>query len=249
MKKSRAVFTMVYNESVFLPLWLRYYSRFFAPEDIYVLDHASTDGSTEGTGFVRQLLPESTVDAELQRNYVQGKQQELISTYETVLYTDVDEFVAPDPEMGTLGDYLGKFTSEYVNCNGYEILHMKGESPIDVNRPILEQRSHWFPNDDFLSKPLLTRIPMTWDVGCHTTPKGKRQDKSLYLIHLHRMDYDICLERHHKINVRPRCARDIANGWSDQRHIVEPVHYESWFYGNYAQNVQSIPEQWKSVII
>ena len=30
-RKRGAVLTMVHNESVFLPLWLRYYSRFFAP--------------------------------------------------------------------------------------------------------------------------------------------------------------------------------------------------------------------------
>ena len=57
---SRAVLTMVYNESVFLPIWLRYYSRFFAPEDIYVLDHQSDDGSTNGGGFVRVPLEHET---------------------------------------------------------------------------------------------------------------------------------------------------------------------------------------------
>ena len=49
-RKRRAVVTMVHNESVFLPIWLRYYSRFFAPEDIYVLDNDSTDGSTDRGG-------------------------------------------------------------------------------------------------------------------------------------------------------------------------------------------------------
>ena len=38
-EKRRAVQTMVQNEAVFLPIWLRYYSRFFAPDDIYVFDH------------------------------------------------------------------------------------------------------------------------------------------------------------------------------------------------------------------
>ena len=33
------------GEPVFLPLWLRYYSRHFAAEDLYVLDHDGTDGS------------------------------------------------------------------------------------------------------------------------------------------------------------------------------------------------------------
>ena len=40
-----AVFTIVQNELVFLPLWLRHYWRHVAPADLYVLDHQSTDGS------------------------------------------------------------------------------------------------------------------------------------------------------------------------------------------------------------
>jgi len=254
MKKNQAVFTMVYNESVFLPLWLKYYSQFFAPEDIYVLDHGSTDGSTGGTTAYNCIpVPGEVIDAEMQRNIVQQKQHELISEYEIVLYTDVDEMVVPSPERGDLGKYLEFFRCEaiqyeYTNCNGFELLHMKeSEPPLDVTRPIMPQRSHWFPNDDFLSKPLLARIPMEWDLGCHSTPKGKRQDFDLYLIHLHRVDYDLCLARHNSINQRPRCHQDMKNGWSDQRHIVDPVAFHAWFYGNYAQNQRPIPEEWKQV--
>ena len=47
LRKRRAVVTIVHNEPVFLPIWLGYYSRFFAAEDIYVLDNESTDGSTD----------------------------------------------------------------------------------------------------------------------------------------------------------------------------------------------------------
>ena len=52
----------MHNEAVFLPLWLRYYSRFFAPEDIYVLDNETTDGSTERDGFVRIPVAHDAVD-------------------------------------------------------------------------------------------------------------------------------------------------------------------------------------------
>ena len=45
-RQRRAVITIVHNEPVFLPIWLAYYSRFFAPDEIYVFDHESTDGST-----------------------------------------------------------------------------------------------------------------------------------------------------------------------------------------------------------
>ncbi|MGH3827327.1 MAG: RICIN domain-containing protein, partial [Pseudonocardiaceae bacterium] len=43
---SRAVLTIVRNENVFLPIWLHYYGQFFPAQDMYVIDHQSTDGST-----------------------------------------------------------------------------------------------------------------------------------------------------------------------------------------------------------
>jgi hypothetical protein len=42
-----AAFTMVKNEKWFLPIWLNYYTKFIDERDIYVLDHASTDGSIQ----------------------------------------------------------------------------------------------------------------------------------------------------------------------------------------------------------
>jgi glycosyl transferase family 2 len=247
MKRPRAIFTMVYNESVFLPLWLKYYSQFFAPEDTYILDHGSTDGSTDCSGFNREIIPASDVDATRQRDMVQQKQHDLITQYDVVLYTDVDEFVVP--EMETLGEYIDRFGNDYINCNGYEILHLKDiEPPLDVTRPIMQQRSHWFPCDMYMSKPLLARIPMEWDLGCHSTPKGKKQDKSLYLIHMHRVDYELCLSRHRQLLVRPQCQTDIHNGWSFHRRIIDPDHFEKWFYKDSgAQDYVTIPEVWKSV--
>ena len=53
---------MVHNESVFFPIWLSYYSRFFAPEDIFVFDHETTDGSTARDGFVRIPVEHESVD-------------------------------------------------------------------------------------------------------------------------------------------------------------------------------------------
>src|SRR4051812_32952538 len=61
-RQRRAVVTIVHNEALLLPIWLRYYSRFFRPDDIYVLDNDSSDGSTDGPGFVRVPAPSDRVD-------------------------------------------------------------------------------------------------------------------------------------------------------------------------------------------
>ena len=100
-EKRRAVVTMVHNEAVFLPIWLRYYSRFFAPEDIYVLDHQSTDGSTAGGGFVRDSGRARDGRPHLDgATRCEAHQHELLERYDVVLATDVDEIVAAQPRVG-----------------------------------------------------------------------------------------------------------------------------------------------------
>ena len=109
---------------MFLPIWLGYYSRFFAPEDIYVLDNDTTDGSTDGSGFVRIPVhtTRSTTPGWSRRS--NGSSTSCSKRYDVVLVTDVDEIVIPTPEWGTLGDYIDEFADWFVNCIGYEILHL-----------------------------------------------------------------------------------------------------------------------------
>jgi len=48
-----AVLTITHNEKIMLPLWARYYSKHVAsPQDIYILDHNSNDGSTSKENLV-----------------------------------------------------------------------------------------------------------------------------------------------------------------------------------------------------
>ncbi len=94
---------MVYNEPVFLPLWLGYYSRFFAPQDIYVLDNDTTDGSTDREGFIRIPAPRDRVDATWRCDTIKALQHELLDRYDIVMVTDVDEIMAPVPHLGPAG--------------------------------------------------------------------------------------------------------------------------------------------------
>jgi Ricin-type beta-trefoil lectin domain-like len=250
---SRAVMTIVRNENIFLPIWLRYYRQFFAAQDTYVLDHQSTDGSTGGDGFVRIPVSHSEFGVSWQLDVVQSYQHELVSRYDVVLYAEADEIVAPDPRLGDLGAYIDCFVEDFVTCQGYEVLHRKDcEPPFDPTRPVLSQRFGWYPNPVY-SKSLLARVPMLWNGGFHERIDGKaNNDPNLYLIHLHRMDYDICLTRLQERLRFPLARIDRDQGWGYQNQITDPVEFSSWFFhdscGPMPISPQLIPPWWGEVV-
>jgi hypothetical protein len=229
--RSRALVTMVHNEAVFLPIWLGYYGRFFRPEDIFVLDNDSTDGSTARDGFVRIPVSHDAVDHEWMVRTIEELQHDLVGRYDVVVVTDVDEIVAPVPEWGTLDAYLDRFDEESVNCLGYELLHMPTEPPLDLGRPILDQREHWFINDGY-DKAALASVPMRWNAGFHGRADGWfNPDPDLRMIHLHRMDYELCLARHRDRDRRAWADEDARLGWAAHNRITEGAEFERWFYG------------------
>lgn len=251
--KRRAVMTITHNESLFFPIWLRYYRAFFDAGDIYVLDHDSTDGSTDREGFVRIPISHDTFDNLWMVANVERLQRELLERYDVVLVTDVDEIVAPHPEWGSLTDYIDRFDEPYVNCLGYELIHVVDrEGPFDPARPVLSQRAHWFANDVY-DKPALAMQPLRWQPGFHrAVDVPMRLDPDLYLIHLHRLDYDICQARHRRWAERTWEQLDLERGWGTHNRVVEGKEFETWFYEDtnfpwIKLVIQRIPPQWKGL--
>jgi hypothetical protein len=169
-----------------------------------------------------------------------------------VLVTDVDELVVPDPARCTLGDYLDRFDEEWVNCLGYELLHMRdAEPPLDHGRPILAQRGYWYINGAY-DKAALSTVPMEWRPGFHGRSDFQYNlEPDLRLIHLHRMDYDICLARH-RVRSRKRWAeRDRTDGWAMHNRIVDEDEFRHWFYEDsntafVTISPEPIPDRWRS---
>jgi hypothetical protein len=254
--KRRAVITIVHNEPVFLPIWLGYYSRFFAPEDTYVLDNDTTDGSTDRNGFVRIPVEHDFVDHTWMVKAVEAQQHRLIEEgYDAVLVTDVDEIVTPTPGWGTLGDYIDEFSEWYVNCIGYEILHLADrEAAYSPSRPILDQRGYWYAHGAY-NKPALGTGSMSWVPGFHHRTDGQlNYDPFLRLIHLHRLDIDVCRERHAVRRRRGWGERDLEEHWAAYNRIAEGEEFERWFYedSGFEHNgihivLERIPESWRGV--
>ncbi len=246
---------MVHDEALFLPIWLRYYSRFFDAADIHVLDHETTDGSTDGPGFVRVPVTHPQVDHAWMVETIQAYQHELLERYDVVLVTDVDEIVAPVPEFGTLGDYIDRFDEEFVNTIGYELIHLVDrEPPFDPAKPVLEQRRYWFANDAY-DKPALATVPMDWKPGFHERVDAKTNfDPDLRLIHLHRLDYELCRARHALRRKRSWGSRDLSEGWAVHNRIVRKRAFDRWFYERsgledfgIAMEIQEMPASWRGM--
>ena len=248
----RAIITIVHNEPVFFPLWLRYYSRFFAARDIYVFDHETSDGSTAGEGFQRIPVKHPTVDHTWMVQTITDLQHDLAGRYDVTVVTDVDELIAPLPAQGTLGDYLDRFDEEWVNCLGYEVIHMREREPaLDLERPVLAQRGWWFYNDGY-DKAAIATVPMRWRPGFHGREDFQfAPDPDLRLIHLHRVDYDICRARHVTRSQRPWAPLDAREGWAAHNTISETDAFAKWFYedasfaGGIPLEPEPVPAPWR----
>ena len=252
-RKRGAALTIVRDERVFLPIWLQYYSQFFPPEDLYVLDHGTSDGSTDCGGFVRIPVSHETVDHTWMVRTIEEHQHELIESYDAVVVTDVDEIVAPHPALGTLADYIDRLEEPYVNCLGYELIQLiDREAPFDPARKVLDQRGYWFANDIY-DKPALATEPMRWVPGFHRSADLKmRPDPDLRLIHLHRMDYEICLARHRYREGRAWNDRDVELGWASHNRITDEAEFGRWFYEDSNADwsevvIEPIPAAWRSL--
>jgi TPR repeat protein len=192
-----AIITMVYNERINLPIWLRHYRRMAPSATLFVIDHSSDDGSTNNLSGVNVIpVPRDEHDERDRTFLINSLQQGLLRYYETVIYTDSDELLVPDPAKATtLEVYLRSRQYSYASPIGVNVIHMVAdEPPLDLRRPLLLQRRYG-QFHSHLCKPIVTRIPLTWEPGFHSCEKPFYIDLHLYLFHIKQIDKDLALQR------------------------------------------------------
>jgi hypothetical protein len=218
MKKKTAVFTIVKNESYFLPIWIKHHKKYFDESDIYVLDHQSNDGSTENiTVNVVQVFNEFAFDHSWLVATVQNFQKDLLQKYECVLFAEADELIyTVDKSLNeTIDEFLNDKTCNFACCMGYEVIqNLENETSLTANDKIFKNRNYWFKYSDY-DKTLLSKIPLTWSVGFHTMfDGGKNYNYDLRLVHLHRVDFELMLKRH----------EERANKWNKKNDGLGSQH-------------------------
>jgi len=214
LKRPWCIHTVVYNEPLWWPIWRRYYSRWFEPQDIYVNhvikprrtwfdDHLVGDCWRHG----HELIPfyeSERLDFALNTSRINTRVRELLERYEQVITCEIDEFLVSP--VG-LGPYLSAWDGNVGLASGYEVVHhfrpykrsgvpQDPEPAIAWNKPLLAQRAWWY-RSLLYSKPVITTIPITYRDGLHTCVEAEsaRYTSDLLLLHLSKIDWDLAIER------------------------------------------------------
>lgn len=229
--RRRAIFTMVRDEAVFLPIWLRYYSRHFSSRDMFVFDHGSTDGSVAAARSRFSFQP-SRVDHPVFNDFawytgfIQDRQREFLQSYDVVVFAEADEILW---HPSGLGRYLTYFQRDAVRGTAWNLWHDRAREPdIDLRRRILSQRRYWVRNPEY-DKALITRVPLHYAFGFHECAECLETDPQLVLLHLHTMDYQIGLQKHERTRAyRDYATESVDRGLGFQGRLVGD-DYAIWF--------------------
>jgi len=207
-----AAVTMVYNEPDFLPIWARHYAGQVGERHCYVIDHGSEDGSTEGLGKANVVrIPRSALDDEQRSRFLSRFCASLLEWYDWVVHSDADEIVLADPRFHrTLIEYCADGPPEVVTAAGFNLHHLpRSEPPIDLARPVTEQR-RWVRFSGAMCKPVLIRRAVEWVPGFHCATDAPVTFDRLFLFHLRWFDREIGLSRLAKTRVMPRTNPEVG---------------------------------------
>jgi hypothetical protein len=103
------------------------------------------------------------------------------------------------------------------------------------------------------NKPALSTEPMRWKPGFHSRADDHYNfHPDLRRIHLHRMDYDICLERHRLRRQRSWNQHNLELGWGTPNLFTEDEEFARWFCTDSRSVTQEIaleriPRSWKGL--
>lgn len=246
-----AIFTLLRNESVFFPVWLAHYLQHVPAEDIYVLDHESSGDALDTLQRLQaeykfnliRLQHQWAYDALWMAEVTRQFQTFLCSTYDYVLFSAADELVLPRPEISLL---LPAFAAQileetpFTKCNGFEVVHnVDVEPPLDVSQSWLSQRRWWYHSPRY-SKPLLAARPLYWRpgwFGAVNVPTYEPPYRDLLLVHLHKIDLQLCIEKHQQAGSQPWYPES-RSGPLAHNVLEDPAKLSRWLLSNADDSTQ-----------
>lgn len=190
-----AVVTVVRDEAVMLPRWVKHYSaQCGGPERLVVVDDNTSDGSTDGLPCPVIRLPQRDHPdwAMARLRLVNAMATSLLQAFDAVVFADADEFLVADPKKyADLRELVAdRPDAPALGAIGVNVVHRVGvEPPLDPDQPVLQQRR----TGKFVQKmckPAIKRATGHWASGSHGIRVPYEVDPDLYLFHLKFADRD-----------------------------------------------------------
>lgn len=196
-----AVITHARREPFFAALWSKHYGALFGHENLFLYkDGDDWDLPADARfGTVTPVsFPTSRTECDAYfAKFLSQEAAQLLTRYDIVLRTDVDEFLVVDPERGSWDDVFRETKATgYLYAIGLDLVqNRKKEGPLRLDRPILEQRRHAYVRGDYC-KPCVIARPVVWTSACHTVDgEPVVLSEGLRLVHLASMDRDLLQKR------------------------------------------------------
>lgn len=209
---------MVRNDHFFLERWVEYYGLQLGKENLYVLLDGK-DQNMPANALSCNIIFFERVEGLVSKadrgriNLLSKEAAKLLTRYDMVIGTDVDEFLILDPKCNqTLSEYLsGINIRTSVSGLGIDVgQHLTFEDAIDKNKPFLSQRSFAVLSSRYTKATIIVK-PVQWGAGFHRVKKHNfRIDKNLYLFHFGCVDFEILKQ---KLGDNDK----LLNGW--ERHL------------------------------
>jgi hypothetical protein len=189
-----AVLTIARDEGEMLARWVDHYGRAAGHENLIVFDDGSTDGSTDDLSCTVQRLPgfrKGNFEAG-RMGLASGVAHGLLGIYDVVIFTDVDEFLVPDPaKYANLSDYLTRRPERVIAPFALNVVHHTAvEGPLISGKPIVGQRAYaqFAP---LMCKPSVKRVPAAWTLASHGVKAPYVPDPGLFMLHMKFADLDL----------------------------------------------------------
>lgn len=215
-----AIFTLEHREDFFLPIWIKYYSKHFAPEDMYILAHNSDKIETDCN--VEYLNTDEIFNHDWLLNVVHSKQKELLEKYDYVVFTDCDEIIIPTD--CTLKEFLDNATEDGYRCDGWEI-----------------QENVMYHSYGFC-KTLITKVPLKYVHGYHTAVPEFPIYKTLPMYHIKRISYKEAWERNLRLLEEKWDSFAVNNRLSWQNRIPNEEEFKESFYAK-GDGIIPVPQE------
>jgi len=188
------VMTVARDEATMLPRWVEHYGRHVGLENLVVFDDNTSDGSTDDLPCTVHRLPrldtERTPFEKARMRLLNGAANGFLGWYDVVVFTDVDEFLVPDPaKYDGLGDYLAARPQAVLAPLALNVVQTRDEEALDPARPVLEQRrfAKFVP---LMCKPSIKRSQARWTNASHGILVPFEVDPELFMLHLKFADRD-----------------------------------------------------------